>query len=198
MAKHKANKRVADEKPARKAGLTGRQKLFVAEYVKDRNATAAYIRAGYKDTPAARHNAARLMSKDNVKSATEALGQHALKAIVERAAVDTACVLSNLQEVVERCMQRAPVMTAHGDQAVDEEGRHVWRFDAKGAIAALVAIGNHLGMFKQKPAESVGTGLEIVRIEVLAPSPEPVEKLTEVPSDAEACAGCETPKPGGV
>jgi hypothetical protein len=101
-----------------------------------------------------------------------------------------AYVVSNLQEVVERCMQRAPVMTAHGEQAVDEEVRHVWRFDAKGAIAALGAIGNHLGMFREPPS-SGASALEIVRITVIDPVPDALPL-----PDAAVCAGCETPKPG--
>ena len=49
--------------------LTERQKAFVREFLVDQNATAAYIRAGYKDTPSARANAARLIAKDSIHAA---------------------------------------------------------------------------------------------------------------------------------
>ena len=53
--------------------LTERQKAFVREFLVDQNATAAYIRAGYKDTPSARANAARLIAKDSIHAAVAAL-----------------------------------------------------------------------------------------------------------------------------
>jgi phage terminase small subunit len=43
--------------------------LFCRELVIDENATAAYIRAGYKNTPSAEHNAFRMMGNDGVKAA---------------------------------------------------------------------------------------------------------------------------------
>lgn len=52
--------------------LTTRQAAFVREYLIDGNATAAYIRAGYKDTPSAHANSARLIANDNIAAAIEA------------------------------------------------------------------------------------------------------------------------------
>jgi phage terminase small subunit len=60
------------EKQAAKP-LTPRQHLFVLEYLKDQNATAAYRRAGYAGTPeAVKANAARLITNDNVRAAIDA------------------------------------------------------------------------------------------------------------------------------
>ncbi|AOZ48832.1 terminase small subunit [Chromobacterium vaccinii] len=52
--------------------ISKQQKLFVLEYLKDLNATAAYLRAGYKSKgPAAESNAARLIRNDRVARAIE-------------------------------------------------------------------------------------------------------------------------------
>jgi len=153
-----------------KNGLTPRQKAFVREYLIDRNATEAYKRAGYKDTPAARHNAARLMANDNVLAAITALSERVADRAAERAELNATYVLKNLQELVERCMQRAPVMDRHGDQATDEAGRHLWTFNPKGACTALIALGNHFNLFEPKPpTPPPGGSIEIVRIKVTGP-----------------------------
>jgi len=47
--------------------LNDRQELFCNEYLKDRNQTKAYIRAGYSED-GAKQNAARLMSNDYIKA----------------------------------------------------------------------------------------------------------------------------------
>src|SRR4051794_15562513 len=150
MTKGKQGKQVA----AADSKLSLRHAAFVREFLKDRNATAAYVRAGYKDTPAAEHNASRLMGNDKVRAAIAAVAEK----VAECAALDAAYVLRNLQEVVERCMQRAPVMRPDGEQVVDAEGRHVWRFDGKTAVAALIAIGNHLDLFKGKDKPPLASG----------------------------------------
>lgn len=35
-------------------------------------------------------------------------------------------------------------------QAIDEEGRNVWQFDAKGANKSLELLGKHIGMFVER------------------------------------------------
>lgn len=49
--------------------LVGKVKAFVREYFVDFNQTQAYIRAGYKNSPAARAHASRLAAKGNVAAA---------------------------------------------------------------------------------------------------------------------------------
>jgi hypothetical protein len=61
----------------------------VREFLKDRNAAAAYVRAGYKDTPAAAHNASRLMGNDKVRAAIAAGAEK----VAECTAPDVAYVL---------------------------------------------------------------------------------------------------------
>jgi phage terminase small subunit len=50
-------------------GLHPRQWLFCQELVIDENATAAYLRAGYKNTPSACDHASRLAGNGRIKLA---------------------------------------------------------------------------------------------------------------------------------
>lgn len=59
------------KKPAAARKLSDRERLFVAEYLKDLNATQAAIRAGYAK-PSARQQGYRLLTKDHVSAAIAA------------------------------------------------------------------------------------------------------------------------------
>lgn len=128
--------------------LTPKQEAFVREYLVDLNATQAAKRAGYRgnDVTLGAVGAENLKKPQIARVVAEA--QAKLSAKVE---VTQEYVLSNLKEILERCMQRAPVMVREGRemvQAKDEEGRHVWAFNAKGAVMAVTKLGEHRGMFK--------------------------------------------------
>ena len=132
--------------------LTDKQRRFVEEYLVDLNATQAAIRAGYSERTAEAQGS-RLLR--NVKVAEAIRAAQAERS--ETVGITQQYVLDNLREIVERCMQRAPVMVRRGRefvQLIDEEGRHVWRFDAKGATAALALLGKHLGMFTEQVQHS--------------------------------------------
>lgn len=138
--------------------LTDRQTAFVREYLVDLNATQAAIRAGYSERTASRIGP-QLLGKTWVREAIET----AQAKRARRVEVTQDYVLANLVEVVERTMQRAPVLDRKGEQVTDEEGRAVWTFDAKGANRALELLGKHLGIFTDK-----------VRAEVSGPDGGPV------------------------
>lgn len=140
------------------AKLTDKQTAFVREYLVDLNATQAAIRAGYSERTASRIGP-QLLGKTCVREAIE----NAQAKRARRVEVTQDYVLSNLVEVVERTMQRAPVLDRKGEQVTDEEGRAVWTFDAKGANRALELLGKHLGIFTDK-----------VRAEVSGPDGGPV------------------------
>lgn len=54
--------------------LNAKQRQFIAEYLVDRNATKAYMRAGYKcSEETARRMASRLMTNDDIKAEIERL-----------------------------------------------------------------------------------------------------------------------------
>lgn len=125
--------------------LTPKQERFAAEYLVDLNATQAAIRAGYSRRTAKQAGAENL-SKPNLKARIdEALAKRAAK--VE---VDQQYVITNLVEVVERCLQRRPVYSLSGKQVQDEDGNNLWTFNANGANKALESLGKHLGMFTDK------------------------------------------------
>lgn len=138
--------------------LTDKQKEFVRQYLVDLNATQAAIRAGYSMKTAYRQGA-DLLQKTSIREAIE----KAQAKRARRVEVTQDYVLSNLVEVVERTMQRAPVLDRKGEQVTDEEGRAVWTFDAKGANRALELLGKHLGIFADR-----------VRAEVSGPDGGPV------------------------
>src|SRR4051794_34457640 len=135
------------------AKLTAKQAAFVREFLVDMNATRAAIRAGYPER-SARQQGAENLSKPVIAQAI----QGAMQARVRRTEVTQDYVLSNLLEVSERCMQRAPVRSAGGGQAEDEKGNHLWAFNAKGAIGALTLLGKHVGLWKERPALEVLLG----------------------------------------
>lgn len=138
--------------------LTDKQKEFVRQYLVDLNATQAAIRAGYSMKTAYRQGA-DLLQKTSIREAIE----KAQAKRARRVEVTQDYVLSNLVEVVERTMQRAPVTDRKGEQVTDEEGRAVWTFDAKNANRALELLGKHLGIFTDK-----------IRAEVSGPDGGPV------------------------
>lgn len=124
--------------------LSPKQEQFCREYLVDLNATQAAIRAGYSPKTAYSMGQ-RLLKNVEVQKAV----QSAMDERSKRTEVNADYVLTNLLEIVERCMQRAPVLHK-GEQVVDEEGNSVWCFDGKNAIRALELLGKHKGMWVEK------------------------------------------------
>tara|TARA_R100001086_G_C11848201_1_gene260872 strand:- start:24602 stop:25105 length:504 start_codon:yes stop_codon:yes gene_type:complete len=127
-----------------------RHETFCHEYLKDLNATRAYKDVyKTKNQRTAESAAQRLLSNVEVQRRVQEL----MDERSERVKIDADYVLNTIQEVAERCMQRAPVMVRLGKemvQAIDEEGRHVWRFDSSGANKSLELLGKHLKLFTEK------------------------------------------------
>lgn len=141
-----SGKRAEPSKEPKTKKLTELQERFCQEYLVDLNATGAARRAGYK-------------AKRLDQAAYEVLRKPEIEARIaqlqlergRRTRITQDYVLENLEEVLERCMQRAPVMVRMGREYVqkqDDEGRDVWDFNAKGALGALKMMGDHLGMFR--------------------------------------------------
>lgn len=140
--------------------LTPKQERFCEEYMVDMNGTQAILRAGYSMT----NNSARVKASIFLRDSRI---QEKIKKLRDaqsaRTEISADYVLRNLQEVVERCMQRSPVLEKIGKewvQAKDEEGRHVWKFDANGTNTALNMLGKHLKLFTEKREISGNLTLE--------------------------------------
>ena len=131
--------------------MTDKQSIFVQEYLKDLNATQAAIRAGYSAHTAYSIGQENL-NKPEIKQAIDT----AMNERAERTELTQDYVLRNLQEIAERCMQKRPVMFK-GVQAVDDDGNHLWTFDARSAIRAFELLGKHMGMFNDKNREQEET-----------------------------------------
>ena len=124
--------------------MTDKQNIFVQEYLTCLNATEAAKKSGYSENTAYSIGQ-RLLKNAEISQAINT----ALQERKQRTAITADYVLANLREIVERTMQKQPVIVK-GVQAVDESGNNLWTFDAKNAIKALELIGKHLGLFTDK------------------------------------------------
>ncbi|ELI8129933.1 terminase small subunit [Yersinia enterocolitica] len=135
--------------------LTPKQELFCREYLKDLNATQAAIRAGYSEKTA-QVQSSRLLSNVMVQQRVSELA--AERNI--RVGIDADYVLRQAVKLHERCMQEVePITDRRGEEIIDEDGKTIFGFDAKGAVAALKLIGEHVTVqaFKQQTvSEHVG------------------------------------------
>jgi len=131
--------------------LTPRQVLFVAEYLKDSNATRAYLAAGYGKR-GAEQCASRLLRNVKVQQEIELRRQQ----IRDESRVTIFSLMSDLEEVKKRCMQREAVLDINGNPTGE------WKFDSRGALRAIELQGKHLGMFLEErdrnPAEDDNLG----------------------------------------
>lgn len=129
--------------------LTPKQAKFCEQFIVDLNATQAAIRAGYS-SKSARFQASALLTNPNISSRIEELRKSQSK----RTELTADYVLSGLQEVAERCLQRKPVMEWDYEnkclvQKTDENGEGIWEFDSSGANRAFELLGKHVGVFEK-------------------------------------------------
>lgn len=131
------------------ANLTPKQQRFVEEYLIDLNATQAAIRAGYSKKTAAVIGAENLIKPNIQKAVEEAQNKRA-----ERTEITQDYVLSNIQKVIERCMQQEAVQARDGSpllvQGPDGDLACLFEFKENGALKGLELLGKHLGLFKDK------------------------------------------------
>lgn len=178
--------------------LPPKQQRFVEEYLKDLNAAAAYVRAGYKakngDVAAA--NAARLIGNDRVAAAV----QEATAARSKRNQIDADWVLKRLVRNVRRASTVVAVLDREGNPTGE------YRYEGNVVNKALELIGKHIGMFTDKVELSgPGGGPVVSEIEIVHHTPPPpvghpaggagpddhgpVETAAELPSGADAGVG---------
>ncbi|MEG3112125.1 terminase small subunit [Pantoea sp. T14] len=151
--------------------LTDKQEMFCREYLIDLNATQAAIRAGYSDG-SARNQAHRLMTNDDILQRIAELNHDRLK----RTNIDADYVLRQAVKLHERCMQKVePITDRRGEEITDEQGRTIFGFDAKGAVASLKLIGDHITVqdFKQqRSTEITGADGAPVKVDVTSMAPQ--------------------------
>lgn len=140
-----------------KDGLTDKERLFIAEYSKDknRNGTQAAIRAGYSERTA-QEAASRLLSKVMIKQAIEAMDEKIIKRVEEQALVSVEWVIKNFKEIAERCMQHQAVKDKEGNETGE------YTFNATGANKSLELIGKYLKMFGEEKADNRPTHLYFI------------------------------------
>ena len=136
--------------------LNPKQELFVQEYLKDLNATAAYKRAGYT----AKGNAAEVGASKLLRQAKiQARVQQALQERAKRVGISTDWVLEKLVLNSERAMEGEPIYNRHGEVVGH-------RADRSAANRALELLGKHMGMFGDQMDVTSG-GQPIKTLEVV-------------------------------
>ncbi len=149
--------------------LTPKQQRFVEEYLIDLNATQAAKRSGFSARTA--YSAGQRLLK-NVEIQTAITSAQLARSA--RVQVTQDYVIQNLVEIVERTMQRAPVMEFDRElktyvQAKDEDGNHLWMFDANGANKSLGLLAKHTGGFADRTEHTGKDGgpIEVVNADEL-------------------------------
>lgn len=122
--------------------LNAKQLRFVAEYLIDLNASAAYKRSGYKATGKSADSAgARLLAQVEVRAAIDA----AQAKREERTAITQDYVLTKIQEVIERCSAQGVA------------------YEPSAVLKGTELLGRHLKMFTDKIDHSGAVSVQIVR-----------------------------------
>jgi phage terminase small subunit len=137
--------------------LNPKHRKFIAEYLKDQNATQAAIRAGYSKNTA-RSIGCELLTNPNIHKAIES----ALTRNMDKAEVTAESIIVRLNELANRCMQAQPVLGPFGIQRTNWKGEGVWEFDSSGAARALELLGKTRGMFVDKHDVTVGGRMVVV------------------------------------
>lgn len=129
--------------------LRGKQQRFVDEYLIDRNATQAAIRAGYSAKTSYSIGQENL-KKPEIMAAIET----AEKELAKRAQISQEYVIKTIVNTVERCAQAAPVLDKEGNPVLVLDGdgqlRPVYKFDSLAVLKGSELLGKHLGMFKER------------------------------------------------
>jgi phage terminase small subunit len=133
-------------------GLNARQLRFALGVLEGKDATNAYIGAGYKARGhAAESSASKLLRKPEVQAfLAERRAQ-----VTQQTTLSVAWVLQKLEENVDRAMTAVPVF--------DREGEPTGEYTYQGNVAnkALELIGKHLGMWS--PAGDGDAGIAAAR-----------------------------------
>jgi phage terminase small subunit len=122
--------------------------------------TEAYAKAGYaaKNKSTQSTNGSKLRNRIEVRNRIMTLAEKTIEGDLATREV----VKAKLEEVVNRCMQKEPVL-------VNGRPSGEWRFDARGANTALQLLGKDLGMFVDK--------IQVVDDELANKTPEEIMEI---------------------
>lgn len=124
--------------------LNARQRIFVAQYIKHKNATRAAKEAGYSENTAYSIGA-ELLKKPEIK---EELTK-GVQSITDALGIGPEYILGSLKEVADRCMQKEQVMEWDQDtKQMVPTGE--WKFEHVGANKALELLGKYQKLFTDK------------------------------------------------
>lgn len=121
--------------------MNDRQQLFVAEYVKLRNATEAAKRAGYSSNRA-KQTGSELLRKPEIAAAIEREDAERR----ERLGMDADWIVRRLVAVHEKAFDGAPKVTRDGKIIRDEDGEPIYEWSPSGATKPLELLMRHLGL----------------------------------------------------
>ena len=123
-----------------------KQAMFVREYLKDLNATAAYLRAGYKSgNPDV--CGPRLLGNVGIQAEI----QKSMDERAERTQITADYVLKTIRDTVERCRQAVPVRVKV-DGEWEDSGEY--EFDSVAVLRGCELLGKHLKLFTDKVEHS--------------------------------------------
>ncbi|MBN2427887.1 MAG: terminase small subunit [Deltaproteobacteria bacterium] len=182
--------------------LTARQQRFVAEYIKNPNATQAALKAGYKDGSIGRH----LVTKKHVSEAIaerqeklqkelEISQERTLNEIAAAAFLDIGEIfdeagnLLHVDQIPEEArraiasIETEKITRGRGDDATPVTIRKI-RFHDK--LKALEQLAKHLGLFVEKHEHSGPNGGPIeTKITDFPPIPKTIQEWVEQREEAE-------------
>lgn len=153
-------------KPKTKTGekkLTEKQKLFAMEFSKDLNATRAYQEVYWVSANVARASWPRLLANVSIMNIVKAKVYNRF----EELEIDGKRVLDRLVELVDRCMERKPLMVRRWKEYFQEtdarqdpitwERKQVWvrTFDAAWANSALEKLGKYFKLFTEQHEHTI-------------------------------------------
>lgn len=116
--------------------LSNKQKLFVKEYLVDKNGAKAAVRCGYSEKTA-RQIAHELLTKPAVKAAIE----KSIQKSCDKLDITKEKILLKIDSVIERCMQNEPVFDSKGNPIGE------YKFDSRGALKGLELLGKYKKLF---------------------------------------------------
>lgn len=126
--------------------MTEQQQIFADQYLVDRNATQAALRAGYA-VSSSRLVGHKLLNNKEVRDYIDAK----LLEISNTAHVSVEWALNRYKDISDRCMQAEAVLIYDGERWV-ESGEY--KFDSAGAKAATDSIVKILGGFEKDNEQS--------------------------------------------